>query len=63
MISLLYVEDEPVARHLLQKVISRKFPDMKINEANNGRAGLELFEKIRPDIVLTNIILPMLNGI
>jgi YesN/AraC family two-component response regulator len=63
MISLLYVEDEPIVRGLIQKVISRKFPTMKIHEANNGRAGLELFKKISPDIVLTDISMPLLNGI
>ena len=63
MISLLYVEDEPVARNLIQKVISRKFPTMKIHSAEDGKAGLELFKKISPDIVLTDINMPMLNGI
>ena len=63
MISLLYVEDEPVARNLLQKVITRKFPDMKIHSAEDGKSGLELFYKICPDIVLTDINLPVLNGI
>ncbi len=62
-ISLLYVEDEPVARELLQKIISRKFPAIKIHTAENGKMGLNLFKKIGPDIVLTDIDLPMLNGI
>jgi YesN/AraC family two-component response regulator len=63
MISLLYVEDDPVTRCLLQKVITRKFPDMKIHSAEDGKSGLELFNKICPDIVLTDINMPVLNGI
>ncbi len=62
-ISLLYVEDEPIARYLIQKLISRKFPTMRINTAENGKVGLELFKKVSPEIVLTDIDLPMLNGI
>ena len=63
MISLLYVEDDPVTRCLLKQVITRKFPDMKIHSAEDGKLGLELFNKICPDIVLTDINLPVLNGI
>jgi two-component system response regulator YesN len=63
IISLLYVEDEPVIRGLIQKVISRKFPTMKIHLAEDGKAGLELFKKICPDILLADINLPELNGI
>jgi YesN/AraC family two-component response regulator len=63
VISLLYVEDDPITRKLLQKAISRKFPTIKIHSAENGKAGLELFKKTRPDIVLTDIDLPEMNGI
>ncbi len=62
IISLLYVEDEPIARTLLHKLISRKYPTMKIYTAENGRIGLEMFTQIRPDIVLTDIDLPLLDG-
>lgn len=62
IISLLYVEDEPIARTLLHNLISRKYPTMKIYTAENGRIGLEMFTQIRPDIVLTDIDLPLLDG-
>ncbi len=61
--SLLYVEDEPFVRELIQKVISLRFPAMNIHTAENGKDGLELFKKVSPDIVLTDIDLPILNGI
>lgn len=62
-ISLLCVEDEEVSRLLLQKAISRKFPSIKIYSAANGLSGLELFDKISPKIVLTDINMPSMNGI
>ena len=62
IISLLYVEDEPITRELLRKVISLKFPSMQIHTAENGKVGLELFSEVSPDIVLTDIDLPVLDG-
>jgi len=62
-VSLLCVEDDQVARSLLQKVIARKFPAMKIHSAENGKSGLEMFKVLGPDIVLTDIEMPSMNGI
>ena len=62
-LSLLYVEDEPEIRELLRGVLARKFPDLEIHTAENGMAGLELFKAQRPDIVLTDIRMPVMDGI
>jgi two-component system, sensor histidine kinase and response regulator len=62
-VSLLCVEDDQVARSLLQRVIARKFPAMKIHSAENGKSGLEMFKVFCPDIVLTDIEMPSMNGI
>lgn len=62
-LSLLYVEDEPEIRELLRGVLVRKFPHMEIHTAENGMAGLELFRERRPDIILTDIRMPVLDGI
>lgn len=60
---LLYVDDEADARGLLSKIISRKYPDLKLFVAENGTAGLELFREQRPDIVLTDMNMPVMDGI
>ena len=62
-LSLLYVEDEPIARENLHRVISIKFPSITVYTAENGKTGLDLFKKFSPDIVLTDISLPVLDGI
>ncbi len=62
-LSLLYVEDEPFTRENLQRVISIKFPSITVYTAENGKIGLDLFKKYVPDIVLTDINLPVLDGI
>jgi YesN/AraC family two-component response regulator len=62
-ISLLYVEDEPNTKELIYRAISQKFPAVEINIAEHGKNGLDLFKKINADIVLTDIDMPVMNGI
>lgn len=63
MISILYVEDEHGAREIFSQILSLKYPDMLLFQAGNGAEGLELFKKHQPDIVITDISMPVMNGI
>lgn len=60
---LLYVDDEADARDLLSKIISRKYPELTLLVAENGAMGLELFREQRPDIVLADMTMPLMDGI
>ena len=62
-ISLLYVEDEPEARALLTSIISRKFTSVHLSVAENGREGLESYTRSPTDILITDITMPVMNGI
>lgn len=62
-ISILYVEDDPVSRDLVCTMVPKKFPGARIFSAENGQVGLELFKEHRPDIVLTDISMPAMDGI
>ena len=35
---------------------------MKFENAENGKIGLELIEKMRPDMILLDIMMPIMNG-
>jgi YesN/AraC family two-component response regulator len=60
-ISLLYVEDEPAAREEILIFLQRRARE--VFAAANGREGLELFREKRPDVVVTDIRMPVLDGL
>ena len=62
-ISILCVEDDPVNRNLLCIIIAQSFPDIEIHSAENGSIGLDLYREKRPAIVITDIRMPLLDGI
>jgi len=60
-LSVLYVEDEEDIRSLLQRALTRKVKNLYVGI--DGVDGFNLFEKHRPDIILTDIKMPKMNGI
>lgn len=62
-VSILFTEDDVAARDILSSMISSKFPGVQLQVADNGAAGLELFRQQTPDIVITDINMPVMNGI
>jgi YesN/AraC family two-component response regulator len=62
-ISMLIVEDEKVILEVMGVMISRRFPDIAIYFAENGKVGVELFKTHAPEIVITDIKLPVMDGI
>src|SRR5690242_12765743 len=61
-ISLLLVEDDDTSRKTLATMLSRKFPEVTVYTAANGRDGLELFKTHTPQIVVTDINMPEMGG-
>ncbi len=61
--SLLIVEDDQVICEMLAKVIQRKYREVAIYCAGNGQIGVDLFKEHRPDIVITDINMPVMDGI
>lgn len=60
-ISLLYVEDERVTREQISRILQRIATELYV--AENGREGLDIYLEKRPDIILTDIMMPVMNGL
>lgn len=60
-LTILIVEDENETRKLMQDVMQGEFA--KIVSAQNGDEGLKKFKKYNPDIVVTDIAMPISDGL
>jgi YesN/AraC family two-component response regulator len=59
----LVVDDCMDACGMLGRIITTKFPDVTVCIAGNGRIGLDRFKEHMPDIVITDINMPEMDGI
>ena len=58
------VEDEEIIRNGLIKLLGKIDKDVEIvGSAEDGEVGLEIIEKVRPDLVITDIRMPKMDGI
>lgn len=57
--TILVVDDEEVIRNLCAKALS----DYRILEAENGRAALDMLEHETADLILVDVMMPVMNGL
>lgn len=60
---ILVVEDEVKIRRGMANLIENHTEHTVVGEAKNGREGLELTELYEPDLVITDIRMPEMNGL
>lgn len=64
MFKLLIVDDEPIVRLGLKTTIDWEKNDVSVvGEAQNGKNGLEKALSLKPDIIITDIKMPVMNGL
>ncbi len=62
-VRILVVDDHPVVRTGLRAVLEAE-PDFEVvDETESGRRAVTLAHRLRPDVVLTDLLLPDLDGI
>jgi two-component system response regulator YesN len=64
MTKLLIVDDERMIRQGLKVMIEREYPSVySITLAGNGAEALELYQQERNDVIITDIRMPVMDGI
>jgi DNA-binding response OmpR family regulator len=61
LLTLLYIEDESSIRTNAVEYFGRMFHN--VLEASNGMEGYRLYERYKPDIIITDIKMPMMSGL
>ena len=62
MATILVVDDSPVDRHLAGKLLE-KHAGLTVAYATDGRDALTVMERSAPDLVLTDLQMPEMNGL
>jgi YesN/AraC family two-component response regulator len=61
--AILYVEDDEMVRMATTLILKMKYPQFNLLSAVNGKEGLEIFRLNRPAIVITDIVMPLMDGL
>lgn len=61
--SILYAEDELTIRDLVAARLSRRYPDVRLDTADNGASGLALFMRSHYDLIITDNSMPHMTGL
>src|SRR5688572_26393012 len=59
---ILFVDDEPLMREFYGMVGSMLGPDYEVFTASNGKEGLEFLKQTPVDIVVSDLVMPEMNG-
>lgn len=59
--SVMHVEDDTSVRESLMRFLKRRFET--IYSAKDGAEGLEIYKEHKPDIVITDIQMPVMDGV
>lgn len=59
--TILIIEDDPAVRRMMVRILAQA--KYEIIEAGNGEEGLKMFLAHRPDIIITDLLMPEKEGI
>lgn len=63
MLKILVVDDEQLARQRLISLVEELHPEQQLIEADNGLSALEMANFHKPDIMLLDIRMPVMDGL
>ena len=62
MLNILIVDDSTIFRKILIELIQGKGHNV-VGEACNGLEGVDMYEKLRPDVTFLDNTMPIMNGL
>ena len=62
-VGILYAEDDAETREMVASAIAADYPEYTLHLAADGAEGLALFREHRPEVVITDIQMPVMDGI
>ena len=62
MIKLLLVEDDANLSYIIQGGLEDMIGDYEVTVAHNGKEGLEAYRKSKPDVIVADIEMPIMDG-
>jgi two-component system, NarL family, response regulator NreC len=62
-VKVLLADDHPIVRQGLRNLLNSEQDFKVIGEASDGLSALELVEKLRPDVLVVDLMMPGLNGL
>ena len=63
MFTILIIDDNTPFRHSLRKTLKGRFPFVAIEEASQGKEGLQKVDDCLPHLIFMDIHLPDINGL
>ena len=61
--SILIVDDSPLIRRTLRTLLAQQADWSVCGEAENGRDGIDKALQLKPDLIVIDLVMPVLNGI
>jgi twitching motility two-component system response regulator PilH len=58
--AILVVDDSPTEQHVLKSMLQKA--GYEVSVAANGEEGIAEAKRIRPDLILMDVVMPVLNG-
>lgn len=60
---ILIVDDSPVIRKISRETLEREAGWEVCGEASNGRQGIEKAQQLKPDLIVLDLAMPVMNGL
>lgn len=61
LLSFLIVDDQPFTRRIVRSIL-HGFGSREVYESANGAEGLDLVRTVMPSIIITDLVMPMVDG-